>query len=116
MAVERKKILDKIDQISTEERSLWAGILNDPPGWSRHYQEVREYIIQKYSEQNDGSKKLLNFHFTPGDNFMNVTKEEMWEHMQKIDREIKLGNCVVSDTPPTSGRKPVDLKEWVKNV
>jgi hypothetical protein len=92
-----------------------------PEGWDQHYNEVRAYVISKLIETKSEKQDLLNFHFTPGDDFMNVTKEQMWEELQKVFAAIDRGeyteiDYVDSNRPVKTGKSQVDVKDLIKDL
>jgi len=78
METERKNLLDYI-----EENKPYILGLSYPKGYSEHYAEVRDYIMERLRKA-QSERKLINFGFTPGENFMKYSKEEYWELMKEV--------------------------------
>ena len=100
MIDERKKLLELIDSLNVF-----------PTGWDEHYLSVRSYIAEKLREKYP-EHTLINFHFTPGEDFMKYTKEEMWEFYQET---MDPKNCVEC-TPMSDIKKPIDVRKLVEDL
>jgi len=78
------------------------------------YEATRRFVAQNL-QRNNNEAELINFHYTPGTD-PNVTKEQVWAEIKRIQDGIRDGTIVPTDGPVSSGREPIDLKELVKGL
>jgi len=72
--------------------------------------------VQKLVDRlcNNPEKKLVNFHVSWGPEAYKLTPEERAKVLNKALDEAETKREKWTDEPPRTGRKQVDVREWLK--